>query len=563
MTITLVQQKTGSASSLSFTTPTTAGNLVVAGYTDPNGPTAVSGAKLGGAAGNFVQAKSQLSTYLAALWIDPNCAGGQTAVALTLTGSANFPTMWIAEFSGVATSSPLDKTAGASGSASSWSSGSTATTTQASELWLGAAGGVNAGPASPWTNFTVPDGTGNDGIYGYDIVSSTGAAAYAGASGSSAWTAIVVTLKAAATSTVSPFAVPRIGRGRPAAIRGTGRGSPRTPVTIFPGPPFQKPVRPSKGAQAAVRGSGKGEPGKFTPPPPPSPFYLPTHPAKGAVALRGRSIANAGAPYVAFPSPFPAPQGPALGASAAVRGRGRGSPGARFVLIRTSPFALPKGPARGRMIATRGRGSAGSATGRGAPFTPRQLIVSLASQAGTDDYGNVFPQGVQVGSPQVGPQVAMIPATPGTASELRFPITAASLSNEANMAGEGTAASAALLLSGPALSLPGSEDWVQLILQSGSSGGEATLFFVVVDTTGAAFTLGTVTLAGWTLGATAVSSLSVNGNAVTMNGPLTIPQNGPAGPSGAPTSYNQTWGNSIVTSLNDIIAKLGQAGIVL
>jgi hypothetical protein len=439
--ITLVQAVVSAASNnVSFGSPTTAGNCVVVGFTDESGATSVTGVTLGGSADNFAQLVSAegapfSGTVLAVLWADPNCAGGQTAISVTASGSSN-PTVWAAEFSGIVTSSPLDKQTGTVGGAASWSSGSTATTSQAVELWVGAfcnaASSGGSGPSSPWNNTNVSDSGGDRMIYGYDIVSSTGAAAYSGSGGSSkGWAAVVATLKGAGTSpTVSPFGPPKAARGKPATVRGTGRGERGAAYVAFPSK-FTPPRKPAKGAPGATRGHSEASPGaKYVHviPPGPSPFYLPTRPAKGATAVRGTGRGEQGAAYVDFPSPFVLPKHPARGAAAAVRGRGLGHPGAQYVLIQTSPLVLPKAPARGRPAvpftgrgrqepgaqyvliqtspfypphgpakgasATRRGSGSGSITGKGSPAVPRQLILSFASQAGTDDYGNTFPQGI-------------------------------------------------------------------------------------------------------------------------------------------------------------------------
>lgn len=204
MTIAVVQTKSAAGTSLTLNSSTTAGNCLVVGFTDEGGATSVTAVKLGGAAGNFAQLASAEATpsflsVLAVLWADPNCAGGQTAVAVTASGSSS-PTVWAIEVSGIVLSSPLDKQTGTTSTASSWSSGSTSTTTQASELWVGACcnsgSSTTTGPSSPWVNTSVSDSGGDLMFYGYNIVSSTGAAAFAGGNGSSkGWAAVVATLK--------------------------------------------------------------------------------------------------------------------------------------------------------------------------------------------------------------------------------------------------------------------------------------------------------------------------------------------------------------------------------
>jgi hypothetical protein len=132
-----------------------------------------------------------------------------------------------------------------------------------------------------------------------------------------------------------------------------------------------------------------------TPPP------RPGAPARGRAATRrGRSSGTPGAPYTppppVTPSPFAAPRGPAHGAQALRRGRSSGTPGAPYTApppVTPSPLAPPRGPSRGRPAVRRGRSSGTP----GAPYTappPKTLLISLASAAGTDQYGNSYPQGI-------------------------------------------------------------------------------------------------------------------------------------------------------------------------
>jgi len=206
----------GSASlSLTFGSPVTAGNLVavLAGTFNFSATETFSGVTLGGSADHFALAKRTNASFLpsAEIWYDPNCAGGSTAIVATATGgSAGVAAVArIAyEISGLFTSGTLDKTTGAGGTSGSWSSGSTATTTAAAEIWLGCYAGVDSsgktvtGPGSPWTSATALTATASsETLYwtaGYQIVSAAGAAAFAGSQNDSGggmhWEASVATL---------------------------------------------------------------------------------------------------------------------------------------------------------------------------------------------------------------------------------------------------------------------------------------------------------------------------------------------------------------------------------
>jgi hypothetical protein len=218
--VALVQTKQGSSAlgSLTITldAPTTAGNaliVVLAASGTTSNPTSISSITLGGVADNFAQIStfgSSSDAAIGATWLDLNCAGGQTSIVITASGGTGTLAIMasVYEWSGLYPVSPLDQTANAVGTgATTWSSGATPTTTQASELWIGgvfttstASSPTITGPSSPWTNLTQVNqvqGTFNDQwMSGWQVVSSTGAATYNGSvSASSDWIAKVITLR--------------------------------------------------------------------------------------------------------------------------------------------------------------------------------------------------------------------------------------------------------------------------------------------------------------------------------------------------------------------------------
>lgn len=205
---------TGTTLTLTLGTATTAGNCLVVVITTHNGSTVnptISGVTLGGAAGNFASLFSTGSATdesISAFWTDPNCAGGQTSVVITFSSVTSPRYMAsVYEFSGLASTNAalLDKSAasalGANGT--SWSSGATATTSNAVQAWVGLVSTDSTtitGPASPWTNIAQvnPGGTASDFMSGYQIRSTTGAASYAGTFSPSAfYNAAVVALNPA------------------------------------------------------------------------------------------------------------------------------------------------------------------------------------------------------------------------------------------------------------------------------------------------------------------------------------------------------------------------------
>lgn len=108
----------------------------------------------------------------------------------------------ICEYSGLLTSGFLDKTANDHGISNSSDTGTTATTSQDNELWIGGTCILNATQSTPTNGFTLLDGTKyitNSTGYLEKIVSSTGEANSGTAlSTSTLWIGCIATFKAAA-----------------------------------------------------------------------------------------------------------------------------------------------------------------------------------------------------------------------------------------------------------------------------------------------------------------------------------------------------------------------------
>jgi hypothetical protein len=214
----------GSSGTITLASPTGAGNylvvLVCAAGSSAN--PSVGSVTLGGVTDHFAQGADSITAAAPAAcyaWTDQDCAGAQTAIAVTLTGGSGTlgATVTILEISNVATSGAVDlsQAGDATGSSSSFTSGATGTTSQAEEVLIGVAasgylsfgGGPSlSGPAGPWTNLTQQTLTvGSEAqttIAGYQVVSSTGTATYAGTiTGTNfGYNALVLTLKAAAAT---------------------------------------------------------------------------------------------------------------------------------------------------------------------------------------------------------------------------------------------------------------------------------------------------------------------------------------------------------------------------
>ena len=222
MAITVVQTQSNSASSATTVTvtvsATTAGNtlIVAAGG---NSTITVSSVTLGGANLAKAVAVADPGVFVdAEIWYLDSIAAGQTTVTVTFSGSTAHASAVAYEVSGTGgAGGSLDKTSsnGQTGSGSvSWTSSSTGTLAQASEIAVGACffgtvGSSITGPSSPWTNVRVP-ASGNSIEAGYNIVSATTALAYAGSctGAGTVRTATVIATFKAGSGTVPRAQVP-------------------------------------------------------------------------------------------------------------------------------------------------------------------------------------------------------------------------------------------------------------------------------------------------------------------------------------------------------------------
>jgi hypothetical protein len=196
-----------------------------------SGTPSVAGIETGSSAENWAEGVEQddtSNTAATAIWTDEATPGGGTLVAVTCAfGATATPAnscvvfVDVFEVSGAALSSAVDQVSiGAAGQDSeAWSSGATPVTAQASELAIGAmtitplSGALTiTGPASPWVNEAPLSGTVEFGgssfncyaACGYQPLAAKQAVTYAGtASESGLWNAVVLTLKAAPSGTVT------------------------------------------------------------------------------------------------------------------------------------------------------------------------------------------------------------------------------------------------------------------------------------------------------------------------------------------------------------------------
>lgn len=384
----------------------------------------------------------------------------------------------VADQAGVAT---VDVNTSASGSSTAPSV--SGTPAQSGETAFGcfvwAAASLGGSVNSPLTQLDQEQSSGSVfTTLGYDVGPTSGVSLTASATlnVSAAWRVILITLEAAAAGPVAPFTPPARGPRGQVPARGRATGSYGAPVT----PP---------------------------PPPTPSPFTPPRRAQRGQLGARPGHFAGAS----------------------------RGAP----VTPTPAPFTPPRRAARG-LAPRRGRARSGLSS-PGAPVTPPPvaptLLVALASQPGTDDYGNSYPRGVQVG-PNGPPQVSLLPAPGGvgSASELQFPITSASpgLFNTPNVAAGLGAVLAQLVTSGPAIGNSGVKDWVQQVLFSNDNAGHpARMEFRYISNAQVTTVTASYDSTGWEFGVTVTfnepvefaDGLQVDGAPVQINQQTTIDAN--------------------------------------
>jgi hypothetical protein len=184
---------------LAFASNTTAGDMILVGFDMASGsPTSVTDTQ-----GNtFVQVGSTLTNpngHLAALYYAANIKGGADSVTVNISATANFLQEYLTEYSGVATSSPIDVQAGAVGSSSTVSSGN-ATTTVANDLIFGYMD--NGGSGSAGSGFMLRSNfSGN--VVEDEAAGAPGSYAATGTANAS-WTMQMAALKPASTGGGSP-----------------------------------------------------------------------------------------------------------------------------------------------------------------------------------------------------------------------------------------------------------------------------------------------------------------------------------------------------------------------
>lgn len=150
MTIAFVQSKTGSANNFNslaatFDIASTAGNLLVAviGVSSDVTLTPPAGWSL---------AKTEVNTVEGSIYYREN-APSATTITFSIATSPTSSTIIIAEYSGIATASPLDVTGSNTGSSASPSTGSAGPTNLQNELLIG---GLSSNPNGGTNTFSSP-----------------------------------------------------------------------------------------------------------------------------------------------------------------------------------------------------------------------------------------------------------------------------------------------------------------------------------------------------------------------------------------------------------------------
>jgi hypothetical protein len=168
------------------------------------------------------QIKKTTTGMAVAIWFGVVGAGASKTITITLAVSAyNGAVGDVCEYSGVLTSSFLDKTAINTGTGTTSDTGTTANTTQADELWIGAILSDYRAQSNPTQGFTLLDGAQIPGEcsggYLEKIVSAIGTANSGDTlTSSSVWLGCIATFKAAAGATAKSFS--DVGGGSDAFI---------------------------------------------------------------------------------------------------------------------------------------------------------------------------------------------------------------------------------------------------------------------------------------------------------------------------------------------------------
>jgi hypothetical protein len=399
----LVQSASNSVASNSSVTVTLSqaaslGNcLVVCVMNDAGSVFTVSNIKIGGSAGNFAVATRQgLDSYTdtdCEIWTDQNIGTSSTSVVVTVSGTATNLSAVVMEWSGIVLTGAVDKTNNNPGTSSSFSSGATGTLTKANEVIIACAGclaeagtSTVTGPSSPWTNLAQVTQGDTGLLVGYQIVTATTTQTYSGTcSGGAvdAFISCIISLEEQPAIPSSPtpaypgktwrrrFNIPERMTPRQPAIGSIPPPVSTPPTQIAPGRSWRRRFRPRAQQVAyppgvltvSMTGSGTFSPSSIV-------TLFATVNMSGSGTLTESAEAT-----IQF---YPAQAAPGRTWRRRFRPKAQAKPFPHAVYQGTITF-----------------------TGSGT-FTPthqrliKTLIVSIASAAGTDSYGNAYVEGLGV-----------------------------------------------------------------------------------------------------------------------------------------------------------------------
>ena len=248
--VTLVQSGSVEGSGVSsiskaFATANTAGDLIIAFVRMSSTTQTVSLTDTAGNQYNPAVSQAQSSDgHQIYIFYASNIKAGANTVTATFSSSNNHPWLAIYEYSGLSTTNPLDQTAGAQGTSSSASSGTTPATTSANELIFAGLGlpsgsSVTVTAASGFA-MALQDTNQNGSRAASENGTASTPGAYAGAftlSGNAEWSCVAATFKPASGAatlvsiTVTP-ANPSIAPGQTQQFTATGTYSDGSKQTL-------------------------------------------------------------------------------------------------------------------------------------------------------------------------------------------------------------------------------------------------------------------------------------------------------------------------------------------
>lgn len=218
MAVTFVQSASDPSGAADFASPTTPGNCVVA-FLQAYGASAIGGVVSGASSADRWASAVEVdgAGQVAAIWLDPGCEGGDTAMSFTAAGATQ-QNIQVMEFAGAGNAPVLDVPAATNlvtttPNSTAWTSGATAAATSAADLWLGLYASNDGSlysatePGSPWN---CPESVTTQNVSheytrmtgGYQIPAATGTVTFSGiaSTNSSVYAAIAIALTPGSSS---------------------------------------------------------------------------------------------------------------------------------------------------------------------------------------------------------------------------------------------------------------------------------------------------------------------------------------------------------------------------